>query len=409
MKIEKIAMENIEYLIESICEGKTNKDYRKELGSHINNLFNHISISFYMKEINIIEAMYLKIFSNDHFLSLATIKDSNLINESKFNRMYLDVQSMMKLIEIMQKDDTEFSYEYVELLPAICIQKEGIVTFTGSAIGFLLGAKPDLILQSIYQFKSDEEFQYQYIMDHLDVLENHLIKTLIEQTYKNMLNRELSIDLLVDSLINHKFYEYVSLKNELELSYVSTPFGSLHFLGEDINKDSLEKEISTVKSGYEILPKNQKNKIFSNTKLYFEVSSMYYVFLEMFLALPNRFFCDTLDPKILLYSNSFDFPVTRKFTLRIQKHHERLAEGRNEIANNKDFKIEKYFFTLLNTEMKFTLCLSLEDISLILNSYKDNIISNNIYGNNNEIFIHDILKIIENIENKAKLIYQMIS
>ena len=51
----------------------------------------------------------------------------------------------------------------------------------------------------------------------------------------------------------------------------------------------------------------------------------------------------------------------------------------------------------------------IQKVSLILNSYKDNIISNNIYGKNKSFLVIDILRIIETVEEKAKLIYQLIS
>ena len=356
MKVENITHINLDELIYAICTGKTDKERKKELGSHINDLYNHISISFHLKEVNIVEAMYLKIFSNDNILVLSTIEQTDLIDKTKFKSMKMEVESLMKLIE------------GTELFPAICLVKEMVVTFTGPSLGFLFGPRPDSLLQNIYSFKNDTDFNPTYIFEHIDVLNNRLILNLINQTYKNMINRELSIDLLVD--INGDYYDYISL-NQRELSHVNTPFGSLHFIGENISSEMLASEIDEVKKGYSLLPKNARNQIFKKTKLFFEISTSYYAFLEMFLALPNHFFSDYMDPKILLNSKSFNFMVLNKYNVRIHNHFSKLVQKRNEIAENPEFKLEKYFFSLLNTEMKFTLSLTLEEVSLILNSYKD--------------------------------------
>ena len=409
MKVENITHINLDELIYAICTGKTDKERKKELGSHINDLYNHISISFYLKEVNIVEAMYLKIFSNDNILVLSTIEQTDLIDKTKFKSMKMEVESLMKLIEIIQKDeDVGSSYEGTELLPAICLVKEMVVTFTGPSLGFLFGPRPDSLLQNIYSFKNDMDFNPTYIFEHIDVLNNRLILNLINQTYKNMINRELSIDLLVDATINGDYYDYISL-DQRELSHVNTPFGSLHFIGENISSEMLASEIDEVKKGYSLLPNNARNQIFAKTKLFFEISTSYYAFLEMFLALPNHFFSDYMDPKILLNSSSFNFMVHHKYNVRIHNHFSKLVQKRNEIAENPEFKLEKYFFSLLNTEMKFTLSLTLEEVSLVLNSYKDNIISNNIYGKNESFLVIDILRIIETVEKKAKLVYQLIS
>ena len=409
MKIESVIHINLDELILAICAGKTDKERKKELGTHINDLYNHISISFYLKEVNIVEAMYLKIFSNDNILVLATIEQTDLIDKSRFKTMKTEVESLMKLIEIIQKDeDVGPSFKGTELLPAICLEKQMIVTFTGPALGFLFGPRPDMLIQNVYKYQKDEDFNAEEILNNLDPLMNQCIVNLINQTYKNMLTRELSIDLLVDATINGDYYDYIN-KNDRELSHVNTPFGSLHFLGENISTERLSKEIEEVKNGYRSLPKNMKNQIFKKTKLFFEVSTSYYAFLEMFLALPNHFFSDYTDPKILLNSNSFDFMVNHKYGVRITNHFSNLIKERNKIAEDPKFKIEKYFFTLLNTNIKFTLSLTLEEVSLILDSYKDNILSNNIYGKDKGMLIVDVLRIIETIEEKAKLIYQLVS
>ena len=60
MILERIDFSNIDFLIKTICAGRTSKDHRKDLGPHINNIYNHVEVKFLLRDVDIVTASYLK-------------------------------------------------------------------------------------------------------------------------------------------------------------------------------------------------------------------------------------------------------------------------------------------------------------------------------------------------------------
>lgn len=408
MKISNIYASNIDDFLTMICVGKTDKDRRKDIGSHIIDMYHHMSLSFEIEEINILEAFFLKKISNHNILTLETIEGEELIDTSKFKEMHHEVVSLLKLLEVIKKDPDTPSFEGTEMLPLICLQKKIIVTFTGPSLSIILTPQPDNMLQEIYHFKNDESFDINHIRNNMDDFYNQCTLNLVNQFYKNFLNWGLSMDLLVDATIDQNYYSYVN-RDTTELAEVFTPFGSLHFMGESVTNEILSKQINRTKEGFQSLPNIYKDKMYSETKLNFIISSSLYAFLEMYLALPNHFFLDMMDFKRVLISKDVDRLITGKYDIRLNSHETKLIKERDKIVENPTYKIEKYFFGFLGSEIKFSFSVSLEEISLFLQNYRNNILLDNIYGKNLKSFlVCDIVKILTEIETKAKMIHQIL-
>ena len=85
-----------------------------------------------------------------------------------------------------------------------------------------------------------------------------------------------------------------------------------------------------------------------------------------------------------------------------------MIKERDKIVENPTYKIEKIFLWIFRIRIKFSFLFSLEEISLFLQNYKNNILLDNIYGKNLKSFlVCDIVKILTEIETKAKMIHQI--
>ena len=99
MKITQVEYSNLEFLVNTICNGKTNKEHPKDLGSHINNIYNHVAITFFLEEVDIITAYYLKQFSHDNTVIIRTLVGDELIDikDKEFRSLYDDIHSTLML------------------------------------------------------------------------------------------------------------------------------------------------------------------------------------------------------------------------------------------------------------------------------------------------------------------------
>ena len=406
MKINDVKLNNIDLLYNAIAMGKQGKNFKKEIGRNINQLYNHISISFHLSEVNLLEAMYLKQICGDHMISFYTTSDTSVISEEKFPEMRSACNKMMSLIEVMEEDNDIEIAPSVELLPVICVQKNVIVEFHGANCGFLFGPQPVKFFSDVFHYETDEEFVTPMPEDDLH-LKNVFSEIFFNQFYKMLYDKLSYVDLIVDGTIKSEFYDYLGDGDATMISHIQTPFGGVQFIGDGAEK--LEENILEAKKIFSDIPSVNHDESFKETRIYYEVKTSLYTFFEMFLSLPSSFFSDHLDFKIALSSRDFVIPNVEKYGIRTQKHFLRIIEELQKIIDSSDYKLEKYFFMLLNTKITFTMVLSLDNISSDLCLYERRIVENDYYGYGDSYLKLEILKIIEEIKESSKIIYSYLA
>ena len=210
-----------------------------------------------------------------------------------------------------------------------------------------------------------------------------------------------SINLFTDVTVKEEYYD-VNDNNGVFISHVNTPYGIINFVNSD--GDQIQHEVLNASRIF-TLDESIIEESFKNTIIYFEVKSTFYTFLEMFMKLPTRFFSDYEDIKILLKDNEVIIPDGYdQYTVRLNTIIEKLIVFRDNFVKENDRSIEKFNYILLNTPIKFTLQLSLDDIRSILYNYEKEVNEKNIYGDNTFIK-NEITSIIETINSNARIIY----
>lgn len=406
MKINAVYINNIEKLYNAIAMGKTSPTLKKEIGRNITQLYNHISISFDLSGVNILESMFLKQICGDHLIPYYTTGETEAIDDKLYPEMRNACNKLMNLVDIIESDSDIEIPPGMEMFPAICIQKRLMVEFTGPNCGFLLGSQPDIFFKNVFHFQSNDDFILP-MPDKKKDLEEKLSELFYNSFYKAIYDKFTYMDLLVDGTIKSEYYDYIG-EEETLLSHVITPYGDVHFIGDA--SERIELDLEECKKIFTDVPLNFHDESFKQTTLFYEVKTSLYVFLEMFLALPSSFFSDHLDFKIILSEFSdFVIPRIEKYGIRIEKHFSRIIEEKQKIIENSEQKLEKYFFMLLNTKIVFTLKLSLDNISSDLCLYEKRIIEKDFYGSDDSYLKLEILKIIEQIKNSSKIVYRFLT
>lgn len=398
MILERIDFSNIDFLINTICAGKTSKDHRKDLGPHINNIYNHVEVKFLLSEVDIVTACYLKKFSNDNIIFIDSKLSDSLVKKD-YKELYNNAHVAIKLVEAISKDSDTIKKDYSELFPAICITKSLHVTFTGSSLGFLFGSNPDLMLKELYSFKEDKDFNSDVIMENdYEKLKNHLFSTLLQSIYKFIDRDNHTMDLLADSSINYHYYNIDDLDNyPCRLIETNSPLGrKSYYHKENVNKDKIPASIF------------DKVALLKNIKLVFSIKAPYYAYLEMQMALSSRFFLDSEDIRSVAAKEDYNgthMVLEDKYKIRLTDYFVRLSSSSNELIKNEK-ALDKYFYIPLSSNIHFTMNISLYDIANELAIYEEKIKFKNLYGDSvNYLSLH-ILDIIFYMKSLSKTVYK---
>ncbi len=398
MILERIDFSNIDFLIKTICAGRTSKDHRKDLGPHINNIYNHVEVKFLLRDVDIVTACYLKKFSNDNIIFIDSKLSDNLVKKD-YKEIYNNTHVAIKLIEAICKDNDSIKRDYSELFPAICITKSLHVTFTGSSLGFLFGSNPDLMIKELYSFKEDKDFNSDVIMENdYEKLKNHLFNTLLQSIYKFIDRDNHTMDLLADSSINFHYYNIDDLIDyPCCLIETNSPLGrKSYYYKEKVNKDKIPATVF------------DKIALLKNTKLAFSIKAPYYAYLEMQMVLPSRFFLDTEDVRSVAAKEDYNgnhMVLDDKYKIRLTDYFIKLASSSKELIKNEK-ALDKYFYIPLSSNIHFTMNISLYDIANELEIYEEKIESQKLYGDSDNYLSSHILDIIFYMKSFSRMVYK---
>ncbi len=403
MKINEINYCNIDKVLKVISSGKNNQNYKKQNSESITNILNHVSISMDIDEISIIEAFMLKQFTGDRLFAFETNVDDVLVNKEKYPEYKEIVKTIFDVTSTMNNDEDIENKPTAVLFPSVCLTKHVLVTFTGETLYNIFSSVPDLFFDEMFSklHIEDERQSYPTELPSKNILDNAVIEWFYKHFYKFMNTKLASINLFTDVTVKEEYYD-VNDNNGVFISHVNTPYGIINFVNSD--GDQIQHEVLNASRIF-TLDESIIEESFKNTIIYFEVKSTFYTFLEMFMKLPTRFFSDYEDIKILLKDNEVIIPDGYdQYTVRLNTIIEKLIVFRDNFVKENDRSIEKFNYILLNTPIKFTLQLSLDDIRSILYNYEKEVNEKNIYGDNTFIK-NEITSIIETINSNARIIY----
>lgn len=393
MKINNVIERNLNLIYNSIKEGKTNKEFPIKLGNNMTKLFSRAFITLEISDITILETFYLKLFSNDNIIILDTYRNSNNINVLSDS-----INSLETLSNAITNDNDIKIKPDNSLLPVGCINQHLLVTFTGHTLCNIIGVIPELFFDELDKGN--------------DSISDIIIKQFMTNFYKYMSKNITNIDILTDSIIDTNYYKYINNELSVSLSEVKTPYGLISFFGK--KSSNISTEVDECKK---LFNKNNlllfDNQIpYLNTELYFEITCSFYTFLVLFTILPSSSFIDWEDFKILMSSNNKLFlnPTSipnnlDKYKLRLNSKVLEFIDRRNSISNNKEYNLLKYNLILNSSMFKFTLKLSLNDISNKINVLNSNYLNNNISNYLNT----ELYYIYNNIMNLSKKIYSILN
>ena len=402
MVVQNVEMSNIDKLYEAIAIGKHNPDYDQKIYDNINRLLSHVTITFFIDDLTLFEEFIIKVFTNSEIIPVATFYDNEALGD-KYKQVIDNILTLSNSIN----HDADIKYSIGQyFLTAGCITKRIILSLSGSQLFSIFSMMPDVFFMKTFGYQSNSDFSPE-ILDY-KVLEDSLITNFVNNFYSYYQSYVNKIDTVFDSYININFYCFIDdKKTSVALSDVVSPTGSISFFGDKAN--NIQTDITHTSSVFLDVIDDVRGLMYKSINLYFVINCSFYVFLEMFIALPNVFFIDHQDMKLLFREDAkMIIPEgLDKYNMRLSSKLGDIKKMKDEVSSKPEANLTRYKFIPLNTSIKFSIKISLNDISSTLLKYETAIRNSHIY-NMNSALSNEILYIINSIKSTSKSIYDVL-
>lgn len=414
MIVSRVTHVNLDKLYEAILIANNNPDFNKKMGDHTINLLKNVSITIDMVDVTEYETFMLKMFSNDQNFWIGerniSVDGCGVDNALTFTGIHQLTMSMLKNSDVPVKPGGIF-------FSTGNLRNDISMTFTGFTLYNILSTLPDQFFKNynIQQAKERGDTTItadNALVDNVDFgksLENYIVNEFTRRLWDFFKNEVNTIDLAADSYINNKYYSFVNNSSrDVVLAEVVTPYGGISFL-DDENED-IESQIKQCKKTFSDLPSDRRSLPFKSTNLFFVINCDFYTFLEMFLALPSRYFVNRQDVKTIFGTNQISFdPIYDNYKTRISVKISECMKIKNNASQNKENNLIRYNSIPLMSSYKFMMQISLNDISSELLRY-ETLIKEGYYSDEcNDYLSYSILNILNMIKKNSQTVYQLLS
>ena len=272
MKIEAIQLNNVEELYEAIYAAQTSEKMKKEVGPHLNHLYQRISVVFQLSEVTPIDAMMLHKLTNGMTVDISGYQQAPIevttplsTAVSGLNRLMDRIVSDIDVSAVMEIDTPSF-------MPLSYFRKTVLVTLTDTAIGMVFGADPTFVFYNAYK-----EDGFPYPFKESDKLLDILCKIFFENYYKALLAEINTNDMIADGMSYNSYYR-PTMESDYLLSHAITPFGTIGIMRCEndtiITKENSERLIQMARAA---------NKVASDDWIFLQTKLIYVMRIPIFI------------------------------------------------------------------------------------------------------------------------------
>ena len=413
MTVNEVTHSNLDKLYEAILIANNNPDYKKEMGENIIVILRDVRITMTISDVTEFEAYMLKMFSNDQNI---------WITEQSIDVNGCGENNTANCAGIHQLSTSMLNDNDVGVKPGALFFNTGnikntvVVSFTGYTLFNILSTLPDQFFKK-YNIQQTKEKGLEIqdadnlppIIDFGESLNNFIVNEFANHFWDFFKRSVNVIDLGTDSYINSKYYTFVKPnKRDIVMANAITPYGDISFI--DGSEGLSPERVDACKRNFTDIPMDKRNLPFKSTTITFVINCDFYTFLEMFLALPSSYFINKQDVKTLFLSDQiFIDPMYENYKTRIAVRISECMHMKNSVSKESDNNLIRYNYIPLVSSYKFTMKLSLNDITSEIFRY-EKLIKDGYYSYNcNDYLSYSILYIIENIKKYSLAVYKLLA
>lgn len=406
MVVDYVITNNMDLLENGFKTGiLESKEITKDFEKNFPILLSHISISYIVTDISILEAVYLKYFANGNLIDVSTYINVNNFDRKLYPSTAQATQSLFTLNANIENDEDIEIKPGIMYFPAKTVYKTVVVKFTGSNILNVIGdiTRTSSIFNVLYS-----NMQASPEKTKKEIFDNILIKSFVDEFYKYMGFKLAYTDLLTDSLLTFNYLKPAEESGKIvSLDHVNSIYGEIPFV--KIDADTYKNSLANIASNKLTVKKQVNYNTFNleTTDIYLTCNTTFYSFLETVLYLPLENILENVDNKILYLSHSVVIPDgMKKYQNRLSTIMKKIIAEKESLKTSQS--IDKYNLTMLNTRVQFTLKFNLKNISDVIVPWEENI-KNNLYGNTSNFITAELLQMISEIRKYATAAYSTIN
>ena len=369
MRVLSVNTLNLDKLYKT-CAFQVNETNNVKFGSNIFELYNNIEISFGLSDVTPIDAFFLKeITTKTTKLVDLEIDSDNLDYDTNVRRYAKYVRNIMEDSSV--KSDEKWDYPFL-YGPAHILKGKMGVSISGSDLVSILGNEPsDFFLKATSGTCADNvsgpiSFKTDFDLNDSNI-SAFLAKLFLDSFNRRMKNRFSLIDEISDTGINKYFVQHESL---IKLKSVRNPYLVIDFKNTEskVWKKDVDNYKELMSSSFY---KEINNDILKITEFEVECYSNLSTLIELYLALPKRFFITVEDFRIPFSFKDIYIPsdYPEKIAATLTRRYEEMQTSIDTLQSS---AYDKISHTYLNSKISYTMKLSLEDINLYINQLMKN-------------------------------------
>ena len=336
MIVSDVSYLNLEELYDISVRKEEDSNYHlKQFGRNLPQLYGHIEIRYYLKEVNSLEYVFLKMMSS--CITKLKYEDfGHYFGHSYVEKSYPEIygQALMPYLDYIQKENLESLF-----FPIGVEEGECIVTFRGVELVSLIGMDPrDFFIKASKRIciipgtekvpaRMDHSFKKRVESD--ETLKNSCIELLLTHLYKFMTDKLTYVDIPSESFNRSVFGKKNDSTNPFQLVAIRNPWLTIN----------LEKtETARIVSLLNMYQKENLTKEFTlqNTLLEFRFSTLISQFIDLFRLVPYD--------KFISMDN---FIIPMKENLRTPDHE--ITKSTNVRITEKTYEYIRFFNEQLKT------------------------------------------------------------
>jgi hypothetical protein len=387
MKVKKVSLLNIDDLYKAVLRKQNDQDYKfKHFAMNYPQLLSHMSISFELEEVSMIEYIFLK----NYVRNTSPFKKDTEVNFEYLTTNYQKMMdsSIIPFYTLIKNLNDEFRDKTTDMMtPLGFVLGSTTVVLSGEAITLVTGLDPILFF---LQFKKTLDITEELSQENLlhpemeselfgEKFINFVISNFFNNFYKFMLDKIMYIDPASDAY-NHSFY-LNKYKNGATLASVRSYDFMINFLESD--PSSIMETLNEFKVKHTL---ENNLSVLESVKLEIGMNTDLLTFFTLYNALPlDRFtsiesFIAVNNSSNTIYATPAEY-AHQQYGRRCISRINVLKEDIKKFYSNTKEVLKQFSLTFGYAKIRYTIQISLLDYLLYIDNMKISHLDNNEISN----------------------------
>lgn len=248
MKIDQIYISGFEYVVEMAQLARPNAETQIKL-EHSTDMLKRVSIGFDISELSYMESFWMHRYAPE-FTKKSVVYNDTPVSLEKYPEIGTSLTKIIKVINTIETD-SDFNENYIglSLLPAICIETECHVTYSGASILRLFKVPVETFLARMIGLNLEKAG---FTSENLEKITDELIENTLASNFVSGFYQFIADELCSTSAIVRYMTSKLEYNEPSMLVALKSNYGGFNFTNENPNLEELTGVLSDIRDNQDI-------------------------------------------------------------------------------------------------------------------------------------------------------------